>query len=449
MPLFTPRLAIAALVAAVAMGFLPPSWPGVPDQLPVGPWDIPGPVVVVVVVLLALGVLDALLAGNPDEIEIEREHPPSIALAVPGKISWRLRNPSAIRRSVAFADQLAPSLRADARGAQLTLPGRGEGTVTTAFHPARRGEFEINELAVRVEGPLGLGMRQRTRTVPGRLRVLPAFRSRDAAELRLTRNRIQELGLRTTKGVGSGTEFDQLRDYNPDDDFRRIDWSATARADRPIVRTYRTEKNQRVICLLDNGRTMAARVDDVPRVEHAMDAALTLATVTTGLGDKFGLVAFDRDVETVLNPSAQRMQVRRVAKAMYRLVPRLVESNYERAFATTVARFRRRAMLVILTDLSPQSIELSLLPALNLVARTHLILVGAVRDPEVVAWAQAAPDDADEAHRKAAAITALSGRERAMGLLRERGVVVVDVPPNTLGTELADRYLEFKSAGRL
>ena len=95
-------------------------------------------------------------------------------------------------------------------------------------------------------------------------------------------------------GSGPGTEFDQLREYVPDDEYRRIDWAATARAGRPIVRTFRAEQNQRVVCLLDNGRVMAGRVANVPRVEHAMDAVLTLARVSTGLGDKCGLVTFDQ-----------------------------------------------------------------------------------------------------------------------------------------------------------
>lgn len=449
MPLFTPRLAIAGLVAAVALVLLPAQWPGVPDEIPMGPWDVPGPVLIVAGGLLLLGLLDAVLAGNPNDIEIERDLPSSIALQVPGTIGWQLRNPSPLRRVVSFADELAPSLRADNRGAKLTLPGRGTGKVSTGFHPARRGDFPVSEVTVRVEGPLGFGMRQRRRELPAMLRVLPAFRSREAAELRVARSRIQEVGLRTAKGHGSGLEFDQLRDYNPDDDFRRIDWAATARASRPIVRTYRTEKNQRVLCLLDNGRTMAARVADVPKVEHAMDAVLTLATVTTGVGDKFGLITFDRSVRSVLPPSAQKTQVRRVARAMYSLVPRLVESNYEKAFATTVARFRRRAMLVILTDLTLESVELSLLPALSLVSRSHLILIGAVRDPEVVGWAQSVPTDADEAHRKAAAIASLDGRDRTMALLRERGAHVIDVPPDKLGADLADVYLGFKATGRI
>ena len=135
------------------------------------------------------------------------------------------------------------------------------------------------------------------------LRVYPPFRSRDEAELRINRARILEVGLRSAQGRGGGTEFDQLREYSVDDEFRRIDWSATARAGKAIVRTYRAERNQTVISLLDNGRVMAGRVDDVPRVEHAMDAVMMLTAVATRLGDRAGLVVFDRDVRAVVPPA--------------------------------------------------------------------------------------------------------------------------------------------------
>ena len=118
----------------------------------------------------------------------------------------------------------------------------------------------------------------------GLLRVHPAFPSREEAELRINRARILEVGLRSAKGRGGGTEFDQLREYGVDDEFRRIDWAATARAGKAMVRTYRAERNQNVLLLLDNGRVMAGQVADVPRVEHAMDAVMCLTTVATRLG---------------------------------------------------------------------------------------------------------------------------------------------------------------------
>ena len=240
--------------------------------------------------------------------------------------------------------------------------------MTTTLTPPRRGRFELEQLTVRIEGRLGLGARQRAVPLHTTLRVHPPFRSRDEAELRIRKARILEVGLRSAQGLGGGTEFEQLREYAPDDEFRRIDWTATARAGRTIVRTYRAERNQTVLVLLDNGRVMAGRVDDVPRVEHAMDATMMLTAVATRLGDRCGLVAFDRRVRSIVPLARHNDQVARVTEAMFDLEPELSETDYPSAFAEMVARFRRRSMLVLLTDLVEQAVETSLLPALPLIS---------------------------------------------------------------------------------
>jgi uncharacterized protein (DUF58 family) len=302
---------------------------------------------------------------------------------------------------------------------------------------------------VRVTGPFGLVSRQRARRLPGRLRVHPPFRSKEEAELRIDRARLLEVGLRSAAGRGGGTEFEQLRDYSVDDEFRRIDWAASARVDRPIVRTYRAERNQTVITLLDNGRVMAGQVADVPRVEHAMDAVMMLTAVATRLGDRAGLVAFDHQVRAVVPPGHGPHQFGRVTEAMYELEPALAESDYRGAFTTTLARFRRRALLVVLTDLVEQAVNEFLAPALPLISAQHLVLIGAVQDPEVLRWARATPENPGEAHRKASAVAALAERERTVGRLRGLGATVVDAAPGRLAPELADAYLRVKAIGRL
>ncbi len=302
---------------------------------------------------------------------------------------------------------------------------------------------------MRTEGPLGLAARQQTRNLPSVLRVLPPFKSRDEAELRINRARILEVGLRSAQGRGAGTEFDQLREYAPDDEFRRIDWSATARTGKVIVRTYRAERNQTVLLLLDSGRVMAGQVDGVPRLEHAMDAVMMLTAVSTRLGDRTGMLAFGRTVRAVVPPSGGHAQLARITDAMYDLDAQLAESNYRAAFTEAMARFRRRALVVLLTELTEPVIEETLLPALPVMVRHHLVIVAGVRDPDVVGWARDTPDDATEAYRKAAAVGALDDRRRAIARLQGMGATVVDATPGRLAPQLADAYLKVKATGRL
>jgi uncharacterized protein (DUF58 family) len=430
----TPRLAFVALVASAAVLLLPG-----------GGWTA---LLVVDLVLLAAALADAALAPAPRRLPFTRTVPPAITLGAEAEVGWAVTNPTRRTLRVAMADELAPSLRATTRRASGRVPAGGTLRATTTIRPARRGRFLPAGVTLRVDGPLGLASRQATLRYPSSLRVYPSFRSKDEAELRIRKARILEVGLRSAQGRGGGTEFDQLRDYSVDDEFRRVDWAATARVGRPIVRTYRAERNQTLLVLLDNGRTMAGRVDGVPRVEHAMDAVMMLTAVATGLGDRCGVVAFDREVRAVVPPASAKTQLSRVVEALYDLEPVLIESDYAGAFTETLARFRRRALLVVLTDLGP-SVEEWLVPALPLVVRDHVVVVAGVRDPDVARWSSVEASDATTTYRRVAAVSALDGRRRTVARLRGLGATVIDAAPGTLATQLADTYLQVKATGRL
>ena len=400
------------------------------------------------IVLLA-GLADFFLAVDPQHLDIERDMSPSLPLGETMPIRWRLRNPTNRAMNVAVADEFAPSLGASSRRAHVEVPPKGEVTVTNTLTPTRRGRFRISQLAVRMRGPLGLVDRQRNREVPRLLRVLPRFKSKNEAEIRVAKAKQLEIGLRSAKGRGGGTEFDQLREYTPDDEFRRIDWAATARTGTAIARTYRAELNQTVINLLDNGRVMAGKVEGVPRVEHAMDAVMALTTVATGLGDKCGLMVFDRDVRAVVQPNRGRAQLGRVTEAMYDLDPALVESDYRGAFAAALGQFRRRTMIVVHTELVEAAAAEFLLPALPLISRNHLVIIATVRDPEVEKWAHRPAVETHEVYRQVAAVKTLEQRDRTIAQLRGVGATVVDAPPGDLAAKLADTYIQIKASGRL
>ena len=434
----TRRAAVVALVAAVGLLF----WQGEA----VNPWVVAA---VVTGGILLVSLIDSLVGTSPSKLAIQRRHPPVVVAGRDAELTWGVRSEARRSLTVDVADQLAPSLRAGARRFRVKVPPGGSASVSTGLSPLRRGRFDIDRITVRIAGPLGLGARQREVPLHTVMRVHPPFRSAQEAELRIRRARILEVGMRSARGLGGGTDFEQLREYGPDDEFRRIDWTATARAGKPIVRTYRAERNQSVVVLLDNGRVMAGRVAGVPRVEHAMDAAMMLTAVATRLGDRCGLVAFDREVRAVVPPARHTDQVGRVTEAMYALEPVLSESDYPGAFAEVVARFRRRAMLVVLSDLLEQAVTDSLIPALPLITRTHLVVVAGVQDPTVGAWATGQVHDDDEVFRRVAAVRAAENRRRTAARLRSLGALVVDAQPGALAVDLADTYLRVKGTGRL
>ena len=432
-PVPTLRAAGLLAVLAVASAVGPPQ---------IGVW---APVLLVVVLL---GV-DAWSTPAPWKVGVDRELPLVVPLDGTGTVVWRLANPTDRPLQVAIADELAPSLRAETRRIRARLPPRGRVRATATLRPRRRGTFRPEHLTVRVGGPLGLVVRQAPRSLPGRIEVHPSFRSRDAAELRIRRARVLEQGLRSVRGRGGGTEFESLRDYVQGDEFRHVDWSATARRGIPIVRTFRAERNQTVIVLLDTGRVVAGLVEGVPRLDHGMDATLALATVATHLGDRIGMVAFGGAVRSVVAPRRDADQLRRLSSAMHALEPELAESGYRDAFKVTLARFRRRALLVIVTELASEAVQETLVPALPLVTREHAVVIASVRDPAVERMRDQAATSPSEAYAAAAAASVLAERTRAAARLRSLGAMVIDAPPAQLAAQLADAYLDVKARGGL
>jgi len=405
---------------------------------------------VVELVLLLVLVVDTVACVSPQRIGVQREVAESMTIGEATTLTWLIDNRSSRSGRVTVTDALWPSLQAERRRVGAHLRSGARLKARTVLHPTRRGRFPLNDVTVRVEGPLRMISRQATRDLPGGLRVMPAYPSREEVQRRMRMPRVLEVGLRSIRTSGGGTEFDQLRDFRPDDEFRRMDWPATVRLQRPIVKQYRAERNQNIVLLLDNGRVMAGVVGGVPRVEHAMDAVLGVVQIATKVGDRVGLVAFDRQVRSILVPTNGKSQLGRAAEAMYMLEADYSESAYQVAFSAATARFRRRSMFIVLTDLVESAVDQALLPALPIITRRHLVVVAAVQDPVVKEWARGAAHQwASEAYREAAAVNMLQQRARATARLRAAGAIVVDAAPGQLAIELVDTYLALKASGRL
>ena len=426
----------AVLVAAVAVPLA---------ILRTSSWQLFGLALLGVVVLAAI---DVALAPSPNLLEVRRDFPATLTVGEEAQLTWTVRNSSDRSISTTVGDTIWPSLQATRKSSTFRVGPSRPHRFGARFTPTRRGRFPFSAVTVRTDGPLRLMRRQQTRHVPGTLAVLPPYPSRDEMGPRMRTP--LESGLRSVRTRGTGTDFDQLREYRPGDDIRRVDWAATARQQKTIVREYRAERNQHVIALLDNGRVMAGTVGGAPRVEHAMDAILGLTQVASKLGDNVGLLTFDSQVRGIVPPSNGSAQFARVAEAMYLLDPQYDESAYTAAFTQAASRFRRRSLFVLFTDLVGSVVDESLLPALTVLTRTHLVMIGAVRDPDVDAWARdVGPVDREVAYRGAAAVASLSARQRTVARLESAGAIVADARPGDLAVDVVDRYLELKAKGRL
>jgi uncharacterized protein (DUF58 family) len=279
------------------------------------------------------------------------------------------------------------------------------------------------------------------------VRALPPFRSRRHLPGKLSR--LRELdGQHRSLLRGQGSEFDSLREYVVGDDVRSIDWRGSARHSDVLVRTWRPERDRRILVLLDTGRTMAGRVGDAPRLDFAMDAVQLLTALAARAGDRLDLLAMDRRIRARVIGTSRSAVLAAVTDAMAPLEAELVEPDGAAMAAAILAHAHQRCLVVLLTDLNPAAVTGNLLPYVPSLASRHQLLVGAVADPRVEELA-AGRGDAGLVYAAAAALRAQAERSRIAEELRRRGVMVVDAPPERLPPALADAYLALKAAGRL
>lgn len=406
-----------------------------------------GTVLVWALVCVALCVLDASLAASPRQVAVQRDLPPSVRLTEPATSTLTLTTVGNRRLRGLVRDAWPPSASAEQdRHTVVVAPGDG-ARVRTVLHPTRRGDAVADRVTIRAAGPLGLAGRQASLTVPGRLRVLPEFASRRHLPSRLARLREMD-GRAAVQVRGPGTEFDSLREYVIGDDVRAIDWRASARRADVVVRTWRPERDRRVLIVLDTGRTSAVRVQDAPRLDASIEAALLLGALATHAGDRVELLAFDRRVRARVAGTAGPRLMPALADALATTSSQLVETDWPGVVTQVRERLSQRALVVLLTALDASAVERGLLGVAQQLTSRHQVVLASVADPETDAL-RTGRADAREVFDAAAAERAALERSAVAVRLRRRGVEVVDALPDDLAPRLADTYLALKAAGRL
>lgn len=406
-----------------------------------------GAIVVIDLLILLLVAADVTLAGRVRKLEVTRSGDTKVQLGQTGSITLTVANQGRRPLRGIVRDGWRPSAGGEPGRFKVTVPPGRRVTLTTSLTPSRRGDLAAGVVTVRALGPLGLAGRQANLIAPWTVRVLPAFLSRKHLPEKLAR--LRELdGQHKSMIRGQGSEFDSLRPYVLGDDVRSIDWRSTARRGDVLVRTWRPERDRRIVLVLDTGRGSAGRVGGGTRLDASMDAALLLTALATRAGDRVDLIAADRRVRTRVVGAGRTEVLAAFTNELAVLEPDLIEPDIKLMASAVLGIARQRCLVVLLTDLNPAAIRLGLLPHLQLLSARHKVLIAAVADPAVAAMA-ADRGSATAVYNAAAATATQAGRAQVTALLRRHGADVVDAPPERLAPALADAYLGLKAAGQL
>jgi uncharacterized protein (DUF58 family) len=330
---------------------------------------------------------------------------------------------------------------------RVTVPARGWAEIRYSLRPVKRGELAFGLVEARLDSRAGLWQVRRRLGERGATRVYPNFAALTRFALLATDHRLSQIGVLQRRRRGEGLDFHQLREYREGDALRSVDWKATSRMRRLISREYQDERDQQVVLLIDCGRRMAAQDDELAHFDHVLNAALLLAYVSLRQGDAVGFLAMAGEPRWFA-PRKSAATVNLILNRVYDLHPTLKTTDYYSAALELMQRLRKRALVVILSNLRDEDDD-TLAPALRLLQSRHLVLFASLREGILSRALATRIDSFDRALTHAATAEYLARRELAFRRLERGGAVCLDVEPAELPIALVNRYIDIKRSGRL
>lgn len=401
------------------------------------------PAVLLVAAAVAAVVLDGRSAPAGGRVRVVRECDQLFSLGAPNLVTLDVQAPGDAQLTIRDA---APEAMV-ASGRVFTV--HGSERLSYTLTPRARGDATFGPVSLRSVGRWGLGTRDFTAAAPQTVRVAADIAAVRVFEALARRGQLEELGMRTLRRRGDGTEYERVRDAVPDDPLRHINWKATARTGRLMTTELAPERDQPVIVCLDHGRLMGVGAGALTKFDHAVNAAFLLVHVALRTGDRAGLVAFADVVTASVPPRAGAAQLRRLLDAIGPLRPGEIESDLTAALTAVRQQQKRRALVAIFTDVVDSDQAAALIAQCALLRRRHLPLVITVRDPAVEDIAAQRPGTAEQVYARAVAAGIAADREGALRLLRGNGVDVIDADARALSPRVVNRYLELKRRAAL
>lgn len=422
----------------------------VPISLAWSGWEFIAVAIVYDVGLFAAAAVDLAITERANGFDVARRSDERFSLGAENDVvvsaSNRTRRPVVLR----LKDEYPALLRlAGEREATLSIAAGDTGNFSYSLYPTMRGSYEFGDVMGRIRGKLGLVWRQVRWPLAGAIRVYPNIREAKKNELYAHRNRQLRLGRRRMRYKGQGREFESLRDFVTGDEIHHISWAATARRGKLITREYQVERSQNVLVMLDTGRLMTARIGELTKLDHAINAALSIAYVALAGGDNVGLLTFCRRVTAFLPPTHQHGQLQAVLDALYSVEPTMIEPSYARAFNYLRANCRRRSLVIILTDLVDEEASAELLAYTAMLIPRHLPLIVTIGDSDLRGVVSQVPVTVADVYKQSVAEELLRQREKALRRITHAGGLALDVPVGRLSFELVNKYLEVKERGML
>jgi uncharacterized protein (DUF58 family) len=393
----------------------------------------------------SLVVLDLLTITGPSRLRVDRSMLKSGSLGGTHDVTLRLDNLGTRAQRIEIKDDLPESLSAVPPSLSLVLGPNQQAELQYKLRPSRRGAFQFENIYLRLSSRLKLWQRIVVRACPGEFLVYPDMKQIAEYALLARTNRLSLIGVRKTRKAGQDNNFERLRDYTQDDNYKHIDWRSTARRNKLTVKQFQTDQSQRIVFLLDCGRLMTNEYRGLTLLDYALNSILMLSYVALEQGDSVGMLCFSDRIESYVPMRGGLSQMNRILHAGFNRFPTLTQSNFDQAFLYFSKNCRRRSMVVLITNVIDDVSAAQITGYLTTLQAKHLPVLALLRDRSVFDSADNPDLDEEVLFRSAAAAQLLLWRREVLQRLENTGVLNVDTFPDTLTTPLVNRYLEAKA----
>lgn len=391
-------------------------------------------------------ILDYFLSPSSKDFEIERIGDNKLSIYEREKIRFRVYNKSNRKIYIEIKDEIPDfHFEAHKKISEGYIMPHSNKELEYEVIPQKRGAFKFGDVHIRYESNLKLCMKQIKLSLRKEYKVFPNLKDLRKYRLAVYNSKYYQTGKKPFKLLGKGSEFESLRDYVFGDEYRKINWKATARENKPIVNQYEPEKNQHVYMMIDTGRPMSFSVRGYKKLDVAINTALLLSDIVNQNGDKSGLMLFNAEVENMIMPGKGHNHRNSLMEALYNIEHTKDTSNYEEAFYHLKSKERRRSLIFLFTDFETIEEAEDMLRVLSVLSRNNIVVVILIKDEKLEKLTSMAAEDEHNIFSKGVALEMLKERKMIIQKLNSKGIMCIECRVEELAMNAINKYLYIKN----
>ncbi len=401
------------------------------------------------ILFFAFLLIDVLLLYKSSKYKIKAERiiPNKLSNGDQNKIEIYLKNNYKFSTTISIIDEIPYQFQKRDFLIRLKLKANKHKRITYNLRPVKRGNYVFGNLNIYVSNNIGLVQRRFTFNFGQEVPVYPSFIQLRKYELMAISNRLTDAGIKKIRKISNNNEFDQIRNYVKGDDFRTINWKATARKSSLMVNQYQDEKAQRVYSIIDMGRTMKMPFNKMSLLDYAINSALVISNIAIYKHDKAGLITFSKEIHSILPADRKSSQMFNISELLYKQKTNYEESNIELLYTTVKRKITQRSLLLIYTNFEGLISLDRQLKYFKQLAKNHVVVCIFFQNSELNKVINSRPKNTEEVYIKTIVEKFSYEKMLIVKELKKHGVYSILTEPQNLTINTINKYLEFKAMG--